>query len=154
MKPLNELIEELDEARGKATEGEWVVVTDLPSYAIMAKVGTGPFYPKIVQTENQHMFKHSDWKGGIESDVNADYIALANPENIGRILDHCDDLKRKYDEAMDNSFAQSEVLYDAYLELKYFSKKNEELNNCVIDHVKKAYEETRDLIVRHRGEKE
>lgn len=98
---MKHLIKEMREAAEKATQGEWVVVSDLPSYAIIARVGTGPFYPRVVQTENQAMFKHSEWRGGIESDVNANHIATSSPENVLKLIEYVEELERNYQDLLD-----------------------------------------------------
>lgn len=66
-----------DAARG-ATERPWHVVSDLPFYAICDDPGPTRRVPhKIVQTVNQANWKHSQWRGGIESKENADFIVTA-----------------------------------------------------------------------------
>lgn len=88
MKLTNELLAELREKADGATPGPWRVTTDLPSFAICNDPTPTREVPyRIVQTENQFNWKHSAWRGGIDNQHNADFIAAANPTTVVALLD-------------------------------------------------------------------
>lgn len=94
MKPLNELIEEMREAAGNATPGPW----------LSSKGRQGCYHVHVDYESEFASFENRiceiSYHRGVPCNRKDDlsYIALANPQNVTRILDDRDDLKKERDE--------------------------------------------------------